>query len=163
MRPCAHSRGGRGVQPEGFLEGWYWEAACRETSCWTSGTLSVQCLLDCLQTLTSSSKLPNHGSFLKKTLYKGCLSYWVSRTSWAVVANIFNPSLVYRASSRTARATQRNPVSGWGVWKSLVQGLKTSEDVPLWSEKALIPRGRDCSDNKSDGDSKRARAMLLKA
>jgi hypothetical protein len=47
-------------------------------------------------------------------------------TSWAVVAHTFNPStweaetsrfpssrhsLVYRVSSRTARATQRNPVS----------------------------------------------------
>jgi hypothetical protein len=47
-------------------------------------------------------------------------------TSWAVVAHVFNPStweaevggsqefeasLVYRVSSRTARATQRNPVS----------------------------------------------------
>jgi hypothetical protein len=50
--------------------------------------------------------------------------------SWAVVAHAFNPSnlggrgkqisefeasLVYRVSSRTARATQRNPVSGVGV------------------------------------------------
>jgi hypothetical protein len=40
-----------------------------------------------------------------------------------MVANAFNPSarsefeasLVYKVSSRTARATQRNPVSGRGV------------------------------------------------
>jgi hypothetical protein len=28
--------------------------------------------------------------------------------------SVFKASLVYRASSRTARATQRNPILGWG-------------------------------------------------
>jgi hypothetical protein len=61
---------------------------------------------------------------------------------WAVVAHAFNPStweaeaggssefeasLVYRVSSRTARATQRNPVSGRGSGGVGVGGITVTK------------------------------------
>ena len=64
--------------------------------------------------------------------------------SWAVVAHAFNPStweaeagLVYKGSSRTARAVQRDPVSGE---KKKSQGLLSCSVV----------KSTDCSSRGPD-------------